>query len=59
MGLVPPSGGSKSNAGGGGCATSAQGRPGSGVTFGALAGVLGLVVGRVIRLRRRRARSNG
>jgi hypothetical protein len=54
MGLVPPSGGSKSNGGGGGCATSAQGRPGSGVTFGALAGVLGLVVGRAIRLRRRR-----
>jgi hypothetical protein len=69
MGLIPPStsggssSGSKSNATGGGtssgCATSAQGRPGSGVTFGALAGLLGLVVGRVIRTRRRRARERG
>ena len=32
---------------------------GSGVAFGALAGMLGLVVGRVIRARRRRARRNG
>jgi hypothetical protein len=44
--------------GGSGCATSAQGT-GSGVAFGALAGMLGLVVGRVIRARRRRARHNG
>jgi MYXO-CTERM domain-containing protein len=44
-------------AGGGssGCATSAQGT-GSGVAFGALVGLLGLVVGRVIRVRRRRAK---
>jgi hypothetical protein len=69
MGLVPPSGGSGMSGAspnaqggggnsGGGCATSAQGT-GSGVTFGALAGVLGLAIGRVIRARRRRARSNG
>jgi hypothetical protein len=62
MGLVPsPSGtgasGAKATAtgGGSGCATSGQGA-GSGVTFGALAGVLGLAVGRVIRARRRRLR---
>jgi hypothetical protein len=47
---------SKASGESGGCATSA-GRAGSGVAFGALAGVLGLVVGRAIRLRRRRARS--
>lgn len=45
-----PSGGSDS-----GCATSAQGHPGSGVAFGALAGVVGLFIGRSIRMRRRRA----
>jgi MYXO-CTERM domain-containing protein len=38
-----------------GCATSPQGT-GSGVAFGALAGLLALVVGRVVRVRRRRAR---
>jgi hypothetical protein len=64
-GLFPPSSGSgmsgstsKATGGGGsGCTTSARGA-GSGVTFGALAGVLGLVVGRAIRARRRRSRSN-
>jgi hypothetical protein len=44
--------------GGSGCATSAQGT-GSGVAFGGLAGVLALVVGRLVRVRRRGARSNG
>jgi hypothetical protein len=43
--------------GGGGCAASAQASAGSGVGFGALAGILGLVVGRAVRVRRRRARS--
>jgi hypothetical protein len=47
---------SKASGGSSGCATSA-GRAGSGVAFGALAGMLGLVVGRAIRLRRRRSRS--
>jgi hypothetical protein len=42
--------------GGSGCATSPQ-ATGSGVAFGALAGVLGLVLGRLIRVRRRRTRS--
>jgi hypothetical protein len=37
---------------GGGCAASAQGTPG-GAAFGALAGMLGLVIGRAIRVRRR------
>jgi hypothetical protein len=60
MGLIPPSAGagatgSKAGAGDSGCATSPQ-RTGSGVAFGAMAGLLGLVVGRVIRARRRRAR---
>jgi hypothetical protein len=40
-----------------GCATSAQRSRGPGVAFGALAGVLGLFVGRAIRARRRRSRS--
>jgi hypothetical protein len=53
MASTPAAGGSS------GCATSAQGNTGSGVAFGALAGMLGLVVGRVIRARRRRARRNG
>jgi hypothetical protein len=48
---------SKPSAASGGCATSTQGSAGSGVALGALAGVLGLVVGRAIRRRRRRARS--
>ena len=41
----------------GGCATSAQRTAGPGVAFGALAGVLGLLVGRAIRVRRRGSRS--
>jgi hypothetical protein len=41
-----------------GCATSAQGGR-SGVAFGALAGLLGLAIGRALRMRRRRARSKG
>jgi Uncharacterized protein conserved in bacteria (DUF2330) len=44
---------------GGGCAASAPGGTGSGVGLGALAGILGLVIGRAIRLRRRPARSTG
>jgi Uncharacterized protein conserved in bacteria (DUF2330) len=43
----------------GGCATSGRGRASPGVTFGALFGVLGLLIGRVIRVRRRRSRSKG
>jgi MYXO-CTERM domain-containing protein len=46
---APAAGGSS------GCATSAQGT-GPGLAFGALVGLLGLVVGRVIRVRRRRAK---
>ena len=42
---------------GGGCATSAQRSAGPGVAFGALAGVLGLFIGRALRVRRRRSRS--
>jgi hypothetical protein len=45
--------------GGGGCAASAQGSGSRGVGLGALAGILGLFVGRAIRVRRRRAQSNG
>jgi hypothetical protein len=57
----PQSGGatetaSNGNGGGGGCAASAQGGAGPGVGLGALAGVLGLVIGRAVRVRRRRAR---
>jgi hypothetical protein len=44
---------------GGGCATSAQQSARPGVAFGALAGVLGLFVGRAIRARRRGARAKG
>jgi hypothetical protein len=70
MGLIPPSTGSngssgsmsnatgRGNSNSSGCATSAQGA-GSGVSLAALAGVLGLVVSRVIRVRRRRSRSDG
>jgi uncharacterized membrane protein YgcG len=43
----------------GGCTASAPGTTGHGVAFGALAGVLGLAVGRVIRVRRRRPQSKG
>jgi hypothetical protein len=42
---------------GGGCAASAQRSTGPGVAFGALTGVLGLLVGRAIRVRRARSRS--
>jgi hypothetical protein len=61
---APQSGGatetaSNGNGGGGGCAASAQGGAGPGVGLGALAGVLGLVIGRAVRVRRRRARQNG
>jgi hypothetical protein len=38
----------------GGCATSARGTGSRGAAFGALAGVLGLLAGRAIRMRRRR-----
>ena len=51
----------KASSGGGsssGCAASAQGTPGGVAAFGALAGMLGLVIGRMIRVRRR-ARSKG
>jgi hypothetical protein len=51
--------GSQSSSTGGGCATAARGNTGPGVAFGALAGVLGLFVGRTIRVRRRRSRSKG
>jgi hypothetical protein len=44
--------------GGSGCAAAPR-ATGSGVAFGALASVLGLVIGRLIRVRRRRARSSG
>ena len=43
----------------GGCAASARRGAGSGVTFGALAGALGLFIGRAIRARRRRSQSEG
>jgi hypothetical protein len=42
--------------GGGSCAASAPGSARGGVGLGALAGLLGLVVGRSVRMRRRRAR---
>jgi hypothetical protein len=45
--------GSSGAGNGGGCAAAAQGTPGGGAAFGALAGALGLVIGRVIRVRRR------
>jgi len=44
---------------GGSCATSTPGNTAPGVAFGALAGALGLFVGRTIRVRRRRSRSKG
>jgi hypothetical protein len=49
--------GAGATGGGGGCAAAVQGSPGSGVGFGALAGVVGLVLGRVIRVRRRGSRA--
>jgi MYXO-CTERM domain-containing protein len=62
VGQVPqPSGtvasGSNASATGTGCATSAQGGK-SRLAVGALAGLLGLAVGRAIRMRRRRSRSS-
>ena len=52
--------GSKPNTStGGSCTTSAPGNTAPGVAFGALAGALGLFVGRTIRVRRRRSRSKG
>ena len=51
--------GSKPGSTDGGCSASAPGNTGPGVAFGALAGVLGLFVGRTIRLRRRRSGSKG
>jgi hypothetical protein len=61
MGLIPPSTGTGMNGakasttggGGSGCAASPQGAS-SGVAFGALTGLLGLVVGRAVRARRRK-----
>jgi Uncharacterized protein conserved in bacteria (DUF2330) len=54
------SGGSSSGAASsGGCTTSAPGTTGHGVAFGALAGMIGLAVGRMIRVRRRRPQSKG
>ncbi len=41
------------------CATATPGRTAPGVAFGALAGLFGLVVGRAVRLRRRRSQSKG
>jgi hypothetical protein len=49
-------GGAGATGGGGGCAASAQGNGGRGVGLGALAGIVGLLAGRAIRVRRRRAR---
>jgi hypothetical protein len=51
--------GSKPGSTDGGCSASAPGNTGPGVAFGALAGMLGLFVGRTIRLRRRRSGSKG
>jgi hypothetical protein len=58
-GTTAPKLGATGGGGGGGCAASAPGDAGSGVGLGALAGILGLVVGRAVRVQRRRARSNG
>jgi uncharacterized protein DUF2330 len=51
------SGSSGSGTHSGGCAASAQGAAGSGMGFGAMGGLLGLVIGR--RIRARRARRDG
>jgi hypothetical protein len=58
-GTTAPKLGATGSGGGGGCAASAPGDAGSGVGLGALAGILGLVVSRAVRVRRRRIRSNG
>jgi Uncharacterized protein conserved in bacteria (DUF2330) len=50
------SGGSVSGSGGG-CATASQGNTAPGVAFGSLAGLVGLFIGRTIRVRRRRTPS--
>jgi hypothetical protein len=49
--------GTNSSGSGGGCATASQGNTAPGVAFGSLAGLLGLFVGRTIRVRRRRSQS--
>jgi Uncharacterized protein conserved in bacteria (DUF2330) len=49
--------GTHPTASGGGCATASQGDTAPGVAFGSLAGLLGLFVGRTIRVRRRRSPS--
>jgi Uncharacterized protein conserved in bacteria (DUF2330) len=51
--------GATSGGNSGGCAAAPQGPVRSGVGWSALAGLLGIVVGRTIRARRRRARSKG
>jgi Uncharacterized protein conserved in bacteria (DUF2330) len=56
QGVTAPTG-SKPSSTDGGCSASAPGNTGPGVAFGALAGMLGLFVGRTIRLRRRRSGS--
>ncbi len=53
------SGGGTSGGSSSGCTASAPGTTGHGVAFGALAAMLGLAVGRVIRLRRRRPQPKG
>ena len=53
-GAIPSSTSSGEN-----CATATPGRTAPGVAMGALAGLLGLVVGRAIRVRRRRSASKG
>ena len=54
-----PSGPQSTTAGGEDCATASPGKTAPGVAFGALAGVLGLFVGRAIRVRRRKSQSKG
>ncbi len=53
-----PPGASGSGGGGGGCVASAQDGARSGLGFGAFVGILGLVAGRAIRVRRRRSRAS-
>ncbi len=54
-----PSGPQSTTSGGEDCATASPGKTAPGVAFGALAGVLGLFVGRAIRVRRRKSQSKG
>ena len=60
-GFAPGSGpaatGSNSGGSSGGCTAARQGNTAPGVAFGSLAGLLGLFVGRAIRVRRRRSQS--